>query len=117
MWGFFNSRMRGLADKLFQKMISQELAFKYNKNKNEKGQDQYFLSDHVYKEIKNHSLIHDSFHCKNYKDSQPFPSQRVGHCFVGIPSNIIQYNSCDHKVFHECPVECRPYQHQDWLTC
>lgn len=114
MWGFYNSRNRGLADNIFSKLKNPQIMNKY-KNKNEKGYDQFFLADHVYHMIKAHSVIHDSFCCNEYKDSQPFPIQRIGNCFVGMRTNV-NYD-CRNKTFYQCPSQCRLKSHQDWTSC
>ena len=43
MWGFYSSRNRELAQKLYKKILNKSLALKYNQN-NRKGLDQFFLS-------------------------------------------------------------------------
>lgn len=54
-----------------------------------------------------------------YRDSVSFPSKRQGALFVSFGSNLSEleeytYNRTFHK---ECPIECRPKEHQDWKTC
>lgn len=79
---------------------------------NHKWSDQFFLRDYVYSLVKNDSLIHVSYLCAFYKDSIPFPTRRVGDCFVG------QVGNCNkNSTFIECPVECRPKGHKDWIYC
>lgn len=116
MWGFHNSRNRDLADRLYEKMINTELSKKYNKDKNKKLFDQYFLRDHVYSSMKNISVIHDSFMCKNFHDSEPWPTKRKGGCYVGGRHK----SNCETEFeegFRQCPVECRPKKHGDWIYC
>ena len=113
MWGFYNSKNRQLANELFNRIVDPEISYKYNKVKNQKGKDQEFLSRHVYPILKKQSVIHDSYLCKNYKDSEPFPTQRIGNCFVGRVGNC---NSTATD-FYQCPRECRPENHQEWLNC
>ncbi|XP_066950663.1 uncharacterized protein [Macrobrachium rosenbergii] len=59
--------------------------------------------------------IHDSYFCKSYSGSHPFPSQRVNSDFVGQRSYLKEFRG--EKISTECPVECRPRQHLDWLYC
>lgn len=113
MWGFRNSLNRELADQLFLKMIDKSVSKQYNKLKNKKGTDQNFLSKYVYPLVKSTATIHDSYLCKKYKDSIPFPSPREGACFVGLSGP----NYCANRTMTECPKECRPKLHQDWITC
>jgi hypothetical protein len=47
------------------------------------GDDQNFLSKYIYPFIKENLLVHDSFHCTEYKNSIPFPSKRMGNQHVG----------------------------------
>lgn len=114
MWGFYNSRNRRMADDIFAKLKNHQIMNKYKK-KDAKGHDQFFLTDEVYPMIKAHSIIHDSFCCKIYKDSKPFPNQRIGDCFIAMIVGI--NHDCRNRTFHKCPLECRPSDHQDWTTC
>jgi len=43
----------------------------------QKGPDQKFLVNEVYKLLKNDMLAHDSFHCEHYPATVPFPTRRV----------------------------------------
>ena len=64
------------------------------------------------------ALSHDSYLCKKYTNTIPFPTQRIadGHCnFVGCRENtsdIINFTKN-----YECPYECRPVDHKDWKFC
>ena len=113
MWGFKNSKSPELATEIYNEIIDKTIGAKYKPNGySKKGFDQYFLSDFVYKRIKDKSTIHDSYLCRRYQDSKPFPSRRVGDCFVG------RVGWCNETVvMKECPKECRPLDHQDWETC
>jgi hypothetical protein len=115
MWGFFNYRDRAKANLIFDRIIHPLIGVNLNPNhSNPKGYDQQFLSDYVYPEIKKNSIIHDSYFCLTLNDSEPFPTKRFGNCFVGT----LQY-VCENKkpYFSPCPVQCRPYDHQDWTYC
>ncbi len=114
MWGFYNQRDRNLSKQIFNDIIDQNIAKQYNSRPiNSKGQDQFFLSSYVYQKIKKNSVIHDSYLCLMYNDSEPFPTKRVGNCFVGGENAL----SCINETFKDCPVQCRPQNHQDWNTC
>jgi hypothetical protein len=83
MWGYRKNELNlNLARKIFELMLNKQLALKYN-FESRKGLDQFFLADHVYPLIKQDAVIHDSYLCLNYRDSQPFPTKRIGNCFVG----------------------------------
>ncbi|CAF0859647.1 unnamed protein product [Brachionus calyciflorus] len=113
MWSFKNIKNRTLGKEIFKLIIDENIARKYNGNgKSPKGSDQYFLKDHVYKLINNFSTIHDSFLCKTFSDSKPFPSQRIGDCFIGKVGACNETNS-----FRTCPIDCRPKNHPEWETC
>ena len=95
-------------------MIDSKITKNYNMKKNQKKKDQHFLIAYVYPLLRNVSVIHDSHLCKLYKDSKPFPTRRIGACFIGSTDYD---NSCINKKFHLCPEECRPKNHKDWTTC
>ena len=118
MWSFANYKNRILADELFKLFINHDhQKNEYNKYKNKKGYDQFFLSHHVYHRLKPSAMIHDSYLCNFYRDSIPFPSRRKGNCFVstGYSFEICsKENVTNHFV---CPVNCRPKDHKDWETC
>ena len=112
MWGYKNYLNRILADKIFEKFINRDHLKRYLKWTNFiKGYDQYFLRRFVYSDIRYISVIHDSYLCKKYKDSIPYPTQRVGPCFIGA-------SGCNmNKTSPVCPIECRPKNHLEWTTC
>ena len=112
MWGFRSELNRKLASEIFSLMTDQTLALKYNtKLRNKKQGDQHFLKDYVFQLIENNSTIHDSYLCKKYKRSSPWPSKRKGDCFVG---NSMDCNETASDFF-TCPIECRRFT--DWTTC
>jgi hypothetical protein len=123
MWGFFNEKNRKIARHIYNLIINKNIANQYNKNKNQHFSDQLFLRDYVYPVIKEISIIHDSYLCKSYQYSIPFPTKRNGSCFIGAPLNPDQINNCIIKKngtivnFYECPIECRPKEHKDWVFC
>lgn len=74
--------------------------------------DQNFLSAYVYPLISNNTIVHDSYLCKLFGGS-PFPSKREGDCFVGSTTNCNKY----YRFLEECPIDCRPKDHTDWIYC
>jgi len=111
MWGFNSQLDRKLSKEIFRRILDRKESIKYNLG-SRKGYDQYFLSNNVYPLIKRNSLIHDSYFCRLFKDSQPFPTRRKGNCFVGnhlCNENII--------IFPDCPLQCRLVKHLDWKQC
>lgn len=114
MWSFRNVFDRDLANQIFGLIIDPSIAKIYNSNmKSPKQGDQSFLTHYVYKLILKSYVSHDSYFCKGYERGKPFPEKRQGDCFVGNPY------SCDplNGIFSKCPIECRPFNHQDWEYC
>ena len=106
-----------MADYLYKALTNKFIAQHYNKIKNNKGEDQFFLTDFFsYYSLRN-STTHDSFSCQKL-GGDPFPVQRIGNCFVGCTyccnSSIEILNQ---KFPFICPIECRPKNHQDWIHC
>lgn len=115
MWGLKLSQNRTLAKNFFYKLQDKTMAAGFlRRGVSRKWLDQQFLAVHVYKDIKKLSIIHDSYLCKVYKDSKPYPTKRKGNCFVAM----MQLTNCyEGKMFPPCPIECRPKNHQDWDRC
>jgi hypothetical protein len=113
MWGFNNALDRNLASKLFRKIMDPKIASKFNANlSSPKRQDQFFLSEYVYERIRSKSIVHDSYSC-HILGGSPWPTQRVGNCFVGSPAGC----NATTTDFYDCPIECRPKSHPDWKKC
>ncbi|CAF0866477.1 unnamed protein product [Brachionus calyciflorus] len=114
MWSFKNFKDRKLAKEIYDLVIDKNLSVKYKPNGNSrKGYDQHFLSHHVYHRINMKSTVHDSYLCKRYPNSRPFPSKRIGDCFVGR-TGFCNESRVD---YGRCPKECRPPNHLDWENC
>lgn len=111
MWGFRNKMDRFLSKWIYSKLVSKKLSLYYNlkSHENYKGLDQEFLADYVYPLIYSHSTVHDSFFCRNYFNSKPFPTQRIVTDHVG--SRLLDNTSRT----KECPVACR--LNKDWKFC
>ncbi len=115
MWGFYNERDRQLGKEIFKQMMNKASNYHKSGTKTLRGPDQFFLTDHVYPLVKSRSIIHDSYTCKQFKDSQPFPTKRVGGCYVAIQEwdgLCIKNNK-----FPDCPVDCRPGEQKNWTLC
>ena len=112
MWGIHMSIDREMSNKIFNLVVDKSMARRYNDNgQTPRGNDQYFLSHQIYQLIVNKATIHDSYNCKKFANSKPFPTERkvidhVGSLNFALPDNI-----------KECPIECRPSNHQDWKYC
>lgn len=112
LWGFRNQIDRDLSKELFDLVTSTKIARKYNRDgTSPKGNDQSFLSRHVYTKIWRKSIIHDSYYCRQFPNSVAFPTRRNGTSYVG---NLLEQETEPPK---ECPIECRPEDHNDWTFC
>lgn len=78
----------------------------------EKEDDQNVLQNYLWPEVKNDVIQHDAYLCNMFPGSIPFPSKRSSNReFVGCP-----IHNCTNGA-KECPKQCRPEYHQDWLFC
>jgi len=118
MWGFYNERDRNLGKQIFKNLTDQLIASKYHESGTETkdGPDQFFLHDYVYPIIRSRSTIHDSYLCKQYNDSEPFPTERVGFCYVAVHHNFIE-KCATNDTLNECPMLCRPVENKNWKYC
>lgn len=115
MWGANSLIDRDLSMKIFSHVLEKSVNERYNQDKNSlKGYDQAFLKDYVYELIRDRSTIHDSYSCLIFRDSKPFPSQRKVNDFIG---SIVSSGDIPSFQISECPRECRPNDHQDWIFC
>jgi hypothetical protein len=119
MWGFQNHLDRELANKLMNLIKDRNIAKSYNSDgKSQKGRDQDFLQSYFLNHAQKNSMTHASFHCNSFGGSniQAFTVKRPNnYCFATCSL------CCDAKYNeswpYECPVECRPKDHQDWKYC
>ncbi|CAF1673364.1 unnamed protein product [Didymodactylos carnosus] len=87
--------------------------------------DQKFLEHQIWPRIQQHdSVAHDSFHCQTSvgkNRSQPWPTQRLESNNQQINLFVGCYRPCSSHdkrlMIHQCPLECRPKEHQDWIKC
>lgn len=112
MWGLNKRIDENQAKEIIKLILDKNDAIKYNKN-SQKGLDQNFLTDKVYHLIKDKSITHDSYLCKKYKHSEPFPTRRIDGLFVGINDKYGKLEGPN----YECPIECRPNNHLTWINC
>ncbi|XP_063592878.1 uncharacterized protein LOC134769981 [Penaeus indicus] len=79
--------------------------------------DQVLLRKIVFPAIKDDLLNHASYPCQVARigPSVPMPTQRQGIEFCGLSA----FNPYQGILFRErdCPLECRPKEHPDWVKC
>ena len=119
MWGFKNSFNRQLANMLFTRITSKNIASVYNGDgKHQKQRDQDFLAQHIWPIAKFNATVHASFFCDSFGAiAEPFPTQRPKlFCYVSC------INCCEETLVKAnftwtCPKKCRPALYKDWLNC
>ena len=74
-----------------------------------KGEDQSLLHKYLWPRVKNDSIQHDSYLCKSFPGSLPYPRQRLANHHVIGTKGVY--------VVPECPKDCRLKEHADWLYC
>ncbi len=64
------------------------------------------------------SMQHDSYHCQTYTHAKAFPTKREKgvNNFVGSINVKLKDKMKFVKKF-ECPWDCRPQFHKDWIYC
>ncbi len=108
MWGYKKSEDKKLALNIFKTILKQTYGHEWNN-------DQKFLKDFVLEHALKSSITHDAYIECGKQGIEPWPSKRIGKCFVGSRSA-----DCDDKTTKPilpCPEECRPKEHKDWLYC
>ena len=112
MWGLNIKVDPKQAKEIMKRIVDKKEAFK-DKNNNKKSYDQSFLSRKVYPLIRSKSIIHDSYLCLRYKDSEPFPTERFEGLFIGGNDNSVKLIGTK----YECPIDCRPKSNLSWINC
>lgn len=112
LWGARPYLNRTLSSYIFNQLFDKKFSYEdSNESSNPYGGDQKFLKKVVYKSIRNISTIHDSYLCKKFKDSKPFPYRRVMPEFVGYDGDVRE------DEIDLCPKACRPSNHKNWKFC
>lgn len=114
LWGAAPERARQRLFNIFRFMLLPSVGRRYIE-----GGDQQFLDDFVWRPVKPHSLMFDSYYCERY-GGRPFPSRRpTGLCFLGCIRPCCANGTSDDssKYLTPCPLVCRPKDHQDWTYC
>ena len=108
-----------MGKQLLDLMLSNDITQSYNSGgHNFKGSDQSFLRNHVWPHAEKIATIHDAYSCRMF-GGDPFPTRRPSdrYCFAACfwPCCDISINQTQRMP--DCPIECRPKDHQDWNTC
>lgn len=141
MWSIKTQLDRERSRRIFHDVHSDAIGQKYNGNgQTPKGNDQFFLTHYVWGLIKHDSTIHDSYTCRHFTESKPFPTRRRLPDYIGSFTLLPNMSSCPVEYHQaaargqaqnmtywsdvirprkvdECPIRCRPADHQDWTTC
>ncbi|XP_042868648.1 uncharacterized protein LOC122250963 [Penaeus japonicus] len=97
------------------------------------GQDQIILAEVLWPAMQGDQVAHDSFFCQSFPETRPFPTERRNGEFVGAiryvrlgdvirgikkMSRIFDINLSLHSSIQtQCPKECRPPEHPEWIFC
>ena len=112
-WGAHLNRRgaRGKWKKAWEKMLQHKDAWA---PRTDKGPDQMLLKNFVWPLFKHRLVLqHDSYLCKRYPGSVPWPKQRPEEPNNYVGSVVVQ----NYTLKDVCPKECRPKDHQDWIHC
>ena len=114
MWGFRPSLSPDISRRIYNKIHDKTLVKRYGGRA-----DQGFLAHHVWPLARRSIIVHDSFLCRHGfgHPTQPFPTQRPSvnetNCFIGC----VRPCCGGRRPFGECPKECRPKDHPEWIYC
>ncbi|XP_063859210.1 uncharacterized protein LOC135100281 [Scylla paramamosain] len=99
------TKLRNLRDKMMAMAVG----------KRNYGLDQQIIKKVLWPKMTGSLVAHDSYNCKSFKGSSPWPSQRSEGDFVGKPRYRKKHENM--TLHTPCPVACRPPTHQDWIYC
>jgi len=110
MWGakVWTTRLR--FRKAFTELFKNGLAYM---SRLKGGWDQVALQRYVWPWAKKMLFSHDSYTCKRFSYTHPFPTRRE----EGIGNYVGSVVSLGATITSDCPFKCRPQEHKDWLTC
>lgn len=111
LWCFKSSKNRLLAKEIWN-FIFRKSEFRTKEKEAPKGNDQNVLNSYIWPLVEDDVLQHDSYNCKIYQGSVPFPTKRdSAHHYVGC------VRPCNDIISKICPRDCRPEKHLDWIFC
>ena len=116
MWGFRPPLDPATSRSIHEKIHNRHLVARYGGSG-----DQTFLASELWPHVRGRTLVHDSFLClHNYgKKTNAFPTQRSSSanqssCFVGCVRPCCVQGILP---FGQCPLQCRPLDHPEWIYC
>jgi hypothetical protein len=113
MWGYFNAHNRTLSQHLVKYVIDKYISEWYYSD----STDQNFLDTFIWPIAYKNATVHDSYNCKSFGWSLPFPIKRNDkNCYVGQNKCCNLINQKSSQTF-QCPSECRPSHRKNWLFC
>lgn len=77
------------------------------------GPDQGFLKRYLWPWGKWSALSHDAYTCLQFPRTSPWPTQRK----MTTNNFVASVISANDILKIECPMKCRPKEHQDWKYC
>ena len=77
------------------------------------GPDQGFLKRYIWPWAKWSAISHDSYFCRQFARTRPFPSRRKNDTNNFVAAVV----EAGDLLKQPCPQACRPPHHQDWTTC
>jgi hypothetical protein len=114
-WGAKVDKQRRSFMDAFKKLFHDGLA--YIPREKGGGYDQIALMRYIWPWAKKVALSHDSYCCRKFSNTSPFPTKRlpgVGN-FIGSVISLNQSVGFDSSNY--CPEKCRPKNHKDWVYC
>eukprot|EP00096_Caligus_rogercresseyi_P007457 TRINITY_DN25318_c0_g1_i1.p1 TRINITY_DN25318_c0_g1~~TRINITY_DN25318_c0_g1_i1.p1 ORF type:complete len:364 (-),score=14.41 TRINITY_DN25318_c0_g1_i1:7-1098(-) len=115
-WGVKVPQHRKELLKAFSKLFKDTSGLAYV-NRNKGGYDQVALTKYIWPWAKWKALCHDSYLCKKYSRTSPFPSRRVEGIGNFVGSVVSLNGTLRFSKDSECPIKCRPKNHKDWIYC
>jgi len=109
-WAAKVSSTRNRFRKSFAELFKNGLAYI---NRFKGGWDQVALQRYVWPWAKKMALIHDSYTCKKFSYTSPFPTKRE----LGVGNYVGSVLALNASIDAPCPEKCRPKEHKDWIYC
>ena len=78
------------------------------------GYDQHILTHYLWPWAKKVAMCHDSYTCKKFSKTFPFPTRRKEGVIGNYVGSVVLLNA---TIDSDCPEKCRPSNHKDWTKC